>query len=913
MFNLKFINWLVALAVFAVIVVPFYVFFSLSPSLEKFVASDAEKNAIQVATHLSDMFFNSRGITPETLPVNVEQIVHDAKSDFNLLKIKIFSDVGEVVYSTSPEDIGKINRNNYFREEVAAGKELSKVVQKETASMEGQIFTTDVVETYVPLMQNGKFIGAFEVYYDITDQMGTLQRLTNSLYRTILPVVFSLLLAMLFVLSRFRHNFRKRLTVERKLSDNERRYRTLFEHSNDAIMVFDQNSLIKQANERACLLLGIDQNRLLGTNINEFMGEVDQNQWREAIGKVMAGAHPSFELQFANTKGLVMDIEVRAGLTGRKNNLVQAIIRDVTERKGNQLAVKRGYQTQTVLNKLLHLSLENLTLTETLELFIYHITSFPWLELDPKGAIFLVGDKPDVLELKAHRGLNEDLQTICAEVPFGKCLCGRCALSGEIVFSNCMDEMHDNRYEGIAPHGHYCVPIMSVNRSLVGVFTLYVKHGTIRDKLAEETLGAAASVIAGVIQRKKAEEELQRSRDELEVRVQARTVELKETNIDLANELTERMEAEKSLALANAEKDGLIVNLFEIMYEMLANRDHSTFEHALRVAEISRRIGLQMGLSGEDLEVLRLGCLVHDIGKVAIPDDILLKPGLFDRMDRNIMQVHTLVGASLFAKHHHDYRIRRIILHHHERLDGSGYPYGLKGEEIEPLERIVAVADVFEALVARRPYKKPVSREKAIGILWYEAKKGYLDQKIVGILEKITEEWSPLEVNSEFRADYSEDLELFRQMSYFREPLSDFYNYRYLLYLDDAKLLAKSARPYHLIVVNFPGIKDFNKQVGFIKADQILDEIGQKLHFTAEEFEGRAKKDENTVMLLRKGSDFLMYTESEDETLGEILAEIARHLAESKRDWGLDSQCHHFEFEHGCPAEKAINQVFSIH
>lgn len=914
MFNLKFIKWLVSLAVFAVVLLPLYVFFYLSPSFEKYVAEETEAHAVQVATHLSAMFFESDEVSRATLPDNIKQIVAAAKSDFKLLKVKLYSAPGEVVYSTDVADIGTINRHTYFHGTVAGGKEFTKVVRKEAASLEGQVLAVDVVETYVPLMKNGKFLGAFEIYYDITDQMVTLHRLTSRFYRAILPIVFSLLLAMLFALSRFQDNFTKRLTVESKLRDKEHRYRTLFEQSNDAIMVLDRKSLIQQVNDQGCQLLGARPSQLIDLSVNELINEVDQPDWSAAIEKVLAGEHISFESQIVNLGGDLLDVEVRAGLTGQDNDLVQAIVRDVSEQKRAQLAIKRGYQIQTILNKLLHLSLEDLTLTETLELFIYHITSFPWLELDARGAIFLVGDKPGVLELKAHRGLHDDLLTICAEVPFGRCLCGRCAISEEIVFVDSIDDKHDNSYEGITPHGHYCVPILSVNRRLVGVFTLYVQHGTFRDKKIEETLEAVASVVAGVIQRKRAEEQLQNSRDGLELRVQERTAELKEANLSLGQELSERKEAEKALGRAAEEKDVLIVNLFEIMYEMLANRDHSTFEHALRVAEISRRVGEAQGLDAGDLEVLRLGCLVHDIGKVAIPDDVLLKPGLFDRMDRSIMQVHTLVGANLFAKHHHDYRIRNIILHHHERLDGSGYPYGLKGEEIGSLERIVAAADVFEALVARRPYKKPVSREKAIDILWYEVKDGHLDADVVGIIEKITEDWSPLEVSSEFRADYSEDLELFRQMSYFREPLSDFYNYRYLLYLDDAKMLAQSGHlPYHLIVTSFPGIRGFNKDIGFIKADQILDEIGHKLHLTAEAFDSKGSKEEVTVMLLRKSSNFLIYAECNDELLEKLLGEIAKHLEESKQDWGLESRYHHFKFEHGCPAEQAINHVFSIH
>ncbi len=913
MLNLKFIRWLIGLAALAVMILPAYVFFFLVPSLEEYIIHDTEAEAVRVATHLSSMFFSADTPAGYQVPADIEKIVSDAKSDFSLHKLKMFSSLGEVLYSTDPEDIGTINRNSYFHEIVAAGHDFTKVVQKETASLEGQIFKADVVETYVPVMRNGKFSGAFEIYYDITTQLATLHNLVSSFYWTVLPIVFVMLIAMFFLMMRFRDNFIKRLSVERKLRDNEQRYRTLFEQSNDAILVCEVDGSLQQVNERAARLLGFNQSRLIGMSIYELIGETDQETWKKAMARVLKGEDVAFDSHFANIDGDDLDIEVRAGMTGRKNDKIQAIIRDVTEQKRSQRAVKRSSQTQTVLNKLLHLSLENLSLTETLELFIYYITSFPWLELEPKGAIFLVGDRPGILELKAHRGLNESLLTICAKVPFGKCLCGRCAMTGEVVFANCINEYHDNSYKGILPHGHYCVPILSVNRRLIGVFTLYVQADTVRDRMAEETLEAAASVIAGVIQRKRAEEELQKSKEKLEIRVQERTIELEEANINLGQELGERKEAEKALAVANQEKDDLIVNLFEIMYEMLANRDHSTFEHALRVAEISRRIGVVKGLSEEDMEALRLGCLVHDIGKVAIPDDVLLKPGLFDRMDRNIMQVHPLVGASLFAKHHHDYRIRRIILHHHERLDGSGYPYGLKGDEIGPLERIVAAADVFEAMIARRPYKKPMTREKAIDILWYEAKEGRLDSEIVQIIDKITEDWSPLEIKSEFRADYSEDLEVFRQMSYFREPLSDFYNYRYLLYLDDAKMLTKNEQPYHLIVTSFPDIRNFNSTMGFIKADQILDEIGQKIHQTAEEFDAKGEKEQATVMMLRKGSDFLIYSDCDDDTIEELLGQIEAHLEDTRNDWGLDSKYHHFKFDQGYPAEQALNKAFSIH
>ena len=427
MFNLRFIKGLVFLAALAVVFLPAYLYFHLSPSLVDFVTRSTGVEAVRVATHFSSMVIKSGSMQQATLPEDIDRIVANAKSDFNIHKLKIFSALGEVIYSSSKGEIGQINRNAYFHEIVVAGNEFTKVVQKESSSLEGQIFKVDVVETYVPVMKNGKFIGAFEIYYDITSKMDDLNRMIENFYRLVLPFAFLVLVAMVFTLTRFRESLGQRLSVEKKLRDNEKRYKSLFESSNDAIIVFDKKGIIQEVNEKASWIVRHDQEPLVGTSIHDLTGEVADQEWVSGIKKALAGADVIFEANFINLDRELRDVEVKAGVTGRKKGLVQAVIRDVTDEKQNQREVKRGYQTQTVLNKLLHLSLENLTLTETLELFIYYITSFPWLELEPKGAIFLLGDSPGVLELKAHRGLNDDLLTICDKVPFGKCLCGRCA------------------------------------------------------------------------------------------------------------------------------------------------------------------------------------------------------------------------------------------------------------------------------------------------------------------------------------------------------------------------------------------------------------------------------------------------------------------------------------------------------
>lgn len=168
---------------------------------------------------------------------------------------------------------------------------------------------------------------------------------------------------------------------------------------------------------------------------------------------------------------------------------------------------ERNYQIQGVLNLLLRISLEEIPLKDQLEKALDTILSVPFLSLAPKGGIFLVEEEPDVLVYKVNRGFPAPLQEMCAKVPFGRCLCGRAAANREIQFADCLDDRHEIRFEGITPHGHYNVPILSMGKVL-GVIVLYLPEGHRQEKSEVEFLQAMADTMAGLIERKKAEEGL---------------------------------------------------------------------------------------------------------------------------------------------------------------------------------------------------------------------------------------------------------------------------------------------------------------------------------------------------------------------------------------------------------------------
>ncbi|MFW8601416.1 HD-GYP domain-containing protein [Desulfobacterota bacterium M19] len=351
--------------------------------------------------------------------------------------------------------------------------------------------------------------------------------------------------------------------------------------------------------------------------------------------------------------------------------------------------------------------------------------------------------------------------------------------------------------------------------------------------------------------------------------------------------------------------------LFESMSKIQASRDCYTAEHAMRVALISMHIGRRLGVSEQELRILEQGCYVHDIGKVAIPDDVLLKPGRFDKQDRQIMEYHPLIGGQIFSRHFAESRMLNIILQHHERLDGSGYPHGLEEAAIDPLARIVMVADVYEALIARRPYKQPMKRGKAIGIISNDAERGMFDDTVVDCLIQETVEWSPLSVHFDSSIPYQNVLEKFRQKTYFREPLSEFFNYRYLIFLDDRRLLVPTNSHYHLIRLDFSGLKRVNQRLGYIKTDQIIDTIGIQANMLVESCRGQKKLGESELMFFRKGAGYLIYSHIDEDIL-ESLMDDCRWLVEKLCEkYGITPLMSLMKFAKGQQLTTALESIYN--
>jgi len=171
-----------------------------------------------------------------------------------------------------------------------------------------------------------------------------------------------------------------------------------------------------------------------------------------------------------------------------------------------------------------------------------------------------------------------------------------------------------------------------------------------------------------------------------------------------------------------------------------------TDQHSSGLADYAAKLGQNLGMTEEELEELRLGCLLHDIGKVSIPDSILLKPGRLSAEETEMVRQHPVTGEKICAPLKSLRRILPMIRHHHERFDGSGYPDGLRGEEIPLQARVLQVADVYDALIKDRPYRAALSSEEALEILRREAALGWLDSILVWKFFRICQSRSPLPV-----------------------------------------------------------------------------------------------------------------------------------------------------------------------
>ena len=166
-------------------------------------------------------------------------------------------------------------------------------------------------------------------------------------------------------------------------------------------------------------------------------------------------------------------------------------------------------------------------------------------------------------------------------------------------------------------------------------------------------------------------------------------------------------------------------------------RDPTTQGHCQRLAAYATRVGRMLGLDDTDLSALERGGFLHDIGKIVVPDRVLLKDGKLDSQESRVMREHPIVGDAICTGLRSLQNVRPIVRHHHERLDGSGYPDGLKNAQVPLLAQIIGIVDVFDALTTERPYRTAIAADEALAVVSDEASKGWRDRSLVAAFSDV--------------------------------------------------------------------------------------------------------------------------------------------------------------------------------
>ena len=220
----RFLRNILILAIFIVIALISYNMFLTIPSFTKLLINTTENDAVRVTRHLASSLLISEKteIKKDSLDIGLLKEVVKIKEDFELMNLKVFSPSGEIVFSGDQNEIGEINQRRYFHDIVAKGKVYARVVPKDQESLEGRKVTMDVLETYVPLMSNGRFLGASEIYYDITDRKKQLDNLLSQSSTIIIIFASGLLITIIFILYQEHMAMKKRRQLEEEQLQRER-------------------------------------------------------------------------------------------------------------------------------------------------------------------------------------------------------------------------------------------------------------------------------------------------------------------------------------------------------------------------------------------------------------------------------------------------------------------------------------------------------------------------------------------------------------------------------------------------------------------------------------------------------------------------------------------------------------------
>ena len=466
------------------------------------------------------------------------------------------------------------------------------------------------------------------------------------------------------------------ITERRSLEDNQKKLTSIVESTTDLVAVTGVDGQLVYLNNAGRRMVGIGEDEIRNLNLRSFYPEwglcVIENE--VLLGAVREGTW-STELRLRHTQGYEIPVLQTVMCHKEKDGNVKffsVIARDITAQKLSDERIKTQLRRLEALRNIDISITSSLDLRVTLGVILEQITTC----MNADAVDILLLDKAMCLEYGAGRGFNTTaLQK--THLRLGDGYAGKAALEGRIVYIRDLNESGNEflrsphiAYEGFTS---YCgIPLMAKG-TIKGVLEIFFKKPFELNEEFQSFVEALALQAAIAID-----------------------------NASLFNDLY-RSNIELSLAYDTT---------IEGWARALDLRDNETEGHSRRVMEMSVRMARELGLSEDKLVDIRRGALLHDIGKMGIPDSILLKPGKLTDMEWETMRRHTVYGYELLLPIRHLSNALDIPYCHHEKWDGTGYPRGLSGKEIPLAARIFSVVDVWDALCSDRPYRSAWPEKK---------------------------------------------------------------------------------------------------------------------------------------------------------------------------------------------------------
>lgn len=472
--------------------------------------------------------------------------------------------------------------------------------------------------------------------------------------------------------------------IEENLRQEEVKYRTLFEVSKDAVFIETLNGEILDCNESACEMYGVSKSELLAMTVYDIVPDEVAARLPALIDQEISEGSFFTEALGKRKDGTIFPTEVNTKLVdlgGRR--MVVVFSRDITAKKLHEQEV----ETIASMAKALRTAI---SLSEVLDAILDQVTRL----LRAGGASFIMRDEITGDGIKiASRGQLETSSN--RRIPNGQGISGWVISSGKVYITN--DLQND--------------PLMFLKENIGGLNALVSMPLSVEDKIIGSLQVARNHQFT--------DEDLQLFIAISDLAASAiHRAYLYQKGEEQARELTEAYEA-------------TLMGWSEAM-EL---RDRETRGHSMRVVDKSVNLARRLLISEEDITQLRRGSLLHDIGKMGIPDSILLKPGPLSDDEWRIMKKHPVMAFQMLAGVPYLKQALDVPLYHHERWDGKGYPYGLREKQIPILARIFAVVDVWDALTTDRPYRPGWSQEETLEYIAQQANKQFDPEIVSGFLE----------------------------------------------------------------------------------------------------------------------------------------------------------------------------------